>query len=168
MVLEREQPHDPQVAGRIDANLRVHGGSKCGLQLNLLPDRTGQIPKADANRLKEFGDRLGRLFHQPPFPCCSQTRNHGKAPRRDVGTIRGFGEAVATVKYVVLQEDIRKGQRVEKFEVEAIDTFGRSRVLKATTIGWKRILKLEMPQVKMLKVTIRESRAEPWVTVAAY
>lgn len=73
-----------------------------------------------------------------------------------------------TVKYVVLQEDIRQGQRVEKFEVEAIDSFGRRQVLKATTIGWKRILKLEMPHVKMLTVTVRESRADPLLTLAAY
>ena len=143
-------------------------GRNAGLQLNLLPDRTGQIPKADANRLKEFGDRLRASFATNLLSLAAA--KPGTMEKRADETWAQSVELgkTATVKYVVLQEDIRKGQRVEKFEVEAIDTFGSSRVLKATTIGWKRILKLEMPQVKMLKVTIRESRAEPWVTVAAY
>ena len=139
-------------------------GCNAGLQLNLLPDRTGQIPKADANRLKEFGDRLRASFASNLLSLAGAKPGTLEKRPDDMWEQSVVLGKPGTVKCVVLQEDIRKGQ----CEVEAIDSFGRSRVLKATTIGWKRILKLEMPQVKMLKVTIRESRAEPWVTVAAY
>ena len=143
-------------------------GRNAVLALNIAPDTTGRIPEPDVQRLKEFGEALKTLFTTNLLTVTGVTTTPFE--KMSDGTLRQEIQLATPlpVRYVVLQEDIRKGQRVEKFEVEAIDTFGRSRVLKATTIGWKRILKLEMPQVKMLKVAIRESRAEPLVTVAAY
>jgi alpha-L-fucosidase len=138
------------------------------LVLNIAPDTTGWTPEPDVQRLKEFGEALKTLFTTNLITIPGVTVTPFE--KMTDGTLRQEIQLATSlpVRYVVLQEDIRKGQRVERFEVEAIDTFGISRVMKATTIGWKRILKLEMPQVKLLEVTIRESRAEPLVTVAAY
>ena len=143
-------------------------GRNAVLALNIAPDATGRIPEQDVQRLKEFGEALRTLFTTNLITIPGVTVTPFE--KMTDGTLRQEIQLATPlpVRYLVLQEDIRKGQRVEKFEVEAIDTFGKSRVLKATTIGWKRILKLEMSQVKMLKVTIRESRAEPWVTLTAY
>ena len=66
-----------------------------------------------------------------------------------------------TVKYVLLQEFIRLGQRVQSFSVDAWSGSGWKPVASGTTIGYKRILKLEPVQASKIRLTIREAKACP-------
>lgn len=65
------------------------------------------------------------------------------------------------IKYVVLQEYIKLGQRVKSFSVERWD--GQQWLLAAegTTIGYKRILKLEPANASKIRVNIKSSKAGP-------
>ena len=61
----------------------------------------------------------------------------------------------------MLQEDIARGQRVERFRVEVSDD-GKAwrQVAEGTTIGYKRMIRLPEPmQASRLRVTIDRTRA---------
>lgn len=65
------------------------------------------------------------------------------------------------VKYVVLEEFIRLGQRISKFNIEAWENGKWKNVADATTIGHKRIIKLDGVETDKIKVNILASKACP-------
>ncbi|MDD4108916.1 MAG: alpha-L-fucosidase [Prolixibacteraceae bacterium] len=69
------------------------------------------------------------------------------------------------VKYILLQEYIRLGQRVRKFSVDAWENDSWQQVVQATTIGHKRIIRLERPvETRKIRVNIEDSRACPVIS----
>jgi alpha-L-fucosidase len=68
------------------------------------------------------------------------------------------------VKYVVLQEYIPLGQRVSKFSVDVWVDGGWKKVADETTIGYKRILKIDPVQTGKVRVNIEESKACPVIS----
>ena len=69
-----------------------------------------------------------------------------------------------TIKYIQLQEYIKLGQRVKSFKVEAWDGASWKVLVNATTIGYKRILRLEPTETSKLKITILDSKACPLIS----
>lgn len=67
------------------------------------------------------------------------------------------------IRYIILQEDIRLGQRVKSFIVEINKNNVWEPVAAATTIGYKRILKLEGISDKV-RVTIKDAKACPVIS----
>lgn len=66
-----------------------------------------------------------------------------------------------TVKYILLQEYIKLGQRVRAFKVEALVGDSWKPVAEGTTIGYKRILKFGPIQTSKIRVRITNSKACP-------
>lgn len=73
-------------------------------------------------------------------------------------------EAVTSVKYIVLHEYIRLGQRVKEFNVEIWQDNAWVKAAVATTIGYKRILKLEPVNTDKIRVSITASKACPLIS----
>ena len=65
------------------------------------------------------------------------------------------------VKYVLLQEYIPLGQRVKSFEVEVWKDNAWQKVASATTIGYKRILKLDPIETQKVRIRITGAKACP-------
>lgn len=65
------------------------------------------------------------------------------------------------VKYIVLQEYIKLGQRVKSFNVEVWDNDHWQQVADETTIGYKRILRIEPVKTGKIRVNITSSKACP-------
>jgi alpha-L-fucosidase len=63
------------------------------------------------------------------------------------------------VKYIVLQEYIPLGQRVQSFAVDIWKNQSWIKAADATTIGYKRILKLDSTETKKIRVTIKSAKA---------
>jgi alpha-L-fucosidase len=63
------------------------------------------------------------------------------------------------IKYVVLQEYIQLGQRVKAFNVEAWIDGGWKKVADGTTIGYKRILRIEPVTTSKVRVNITDAKA---------
>ncbi|KAH8549882.1 alpha-1,3/4-fucosidase [Umbelopsis sp. PMI_123] len=63
-----------------------------------------------------------------------------------------------TFNRVVLQENIKYGQRVENFTVSAMVNGGWSNIYNGTTIGYKRILRTDSVTASSIRVTIGDSR----------
>ena len=74
-----------------------------------------------------------------------------------------------SVKYVVLQEQIALGQRVRSFEIDVMRNGEWQNAVKATTVGYKRILPVEGEGVTAVRVRFTDSRGELAVArVAVY
>lgn len=148
------------------------------------PEQDGQV-KTPEQLMSLYDRSVGRnavlLLNIPPMP-------NGKVHATDVEHLRAFGRAVRATfgrnllgrvrpgqlevkpaqpiafDTVMVQEDITKGQLVERFHVEAI-LHGKQEwetIATSTTIGHKRILRLpQSVTAKAVRIVIDEARAEP-------
>jgi alpha-L-fucosidase len=160
------------------------------LLLNVPPDKNGLIHAKDIESLKgwrklldeTFGKDLARdarikvsSFRGSSTEFFSDKINDANketywAPD-DVdttGTIELQLKEEQELKYVVIQEYIRLGQRVKGFTVEAWDG-GWKEVGRATTIGYKRILPIGPFKTDRVRITITSSKTCPLIsTVSLY
>jgi alpha-L-fucosidase len=63
------------------------------------------------------------------------------------------------IKYIVLQEYIPLGQRVKSFNVEVWNDGAWKKVADGTTIGYKRILKVDPVMASKVRVNITDAKA---------
>jgi alpha-L-fucosidase len=125
-------------------------GGNAQLLLNVPPDRRGRIHENDVLRLKQLGDALRSTF-------AADLAAEAKATKGGDGAAGSFIEydlaRPAAFNVILIQEDIRSGQRVEAFAVDAWDGAAWKEVARATTVGYKRLLRV--PLVKASKVRLR-------------
>lgn len=147
-------------------------GRNATLILNCPPDKSGSLPTATVNRLKELGKMLKTRLQGNDY---AKTANAIEADvTRDAGIGRSFnienvvdGDSatywatndgvkqatitfkwndVQPIRYVVLQEHIQLGQRVKSFSIETsrdgVNWTKRGGNIATTTIGYKRIIPL--------------------------
>ncbi|MFF2895622.1 alpha-L-fucosidase [Streptomyces sp. NPDC057966] len=116
-------------------------GRNASLLLNVPPNRDGRIDDADVASLTAFGTDVRRIYG-------TDVRKQGPAPY--------------TFDRIAVREDIRHGQRVERFAVEARVGGRWQRIAEGTTIGHRRILSLASPvTATSVRVKVLESRAAP-------
>lgn len=68
------------------------------------------------------------------------------------------------IKYVLLQEYIKLGQRVKSFTIEAWSDNNWKEMANASTIGYKRILKLDSVETNKIRIIISASKACPIIS----
>ena len=128
-------------------------GMNSVLLLNIPPDTRGLIHEVDAARLKEFGQYIEKTFADNKM---SDTHSYWKAENGDYKEYKiKEGEVINTV---LLQEDIKKGQRVEVFKVEGLINGSWTKLAEGTTIGYKRLLRFDDVSPEKIRVTITETR----------
>lgn len=71
---------------------------------------------------------------------------------------------IQPVKYILLQEYVRLGQRVKSFSVDAWQQNQWKQVASATTIGYKRILALDGVITNKVRINISDSKACPVIS----
>lgn len=134
------------------------------LLLNIPPDRRGRIHENDAARIKGLADYIAATF-------ATDYVRKGSAPWQPAeGESRVYKlKTKARINVVMLQEDIRRGQRVEAFKVEALTSEGWTEVAQGTTVGYKRLLRFPAIEAKALRVTLMASRLKANIAkVGAY
>ncbi|MEU5236340.1 alpha-L-fucosidase [Streptomyces lydicus] len=119
-------------------------GRNASLLLNVPPARDGRIAAEDVASLTAFGT----------------------AVRATYGTdLRQAGPGPWTFDRIGLGEDLRHGQRVERFEVAARTGGTWTTLARGTTVGHRRILALPAPvTADAVRVTVRESRGRTYLT----
>lgn len=128
-------------------------GMNSVLLLNIPPDTRGLIHEVDAARLKEFGQYITNTFADNKM---SETHSYWRAENGDYKEYKiKEGEVINTV---LLQEDIKKGQRVEVFKVEGLIDGSWTKLAEGTTIGYKRLLRFDDVSPEKIRVTIIETR----------
>ena len=137
---ENEEPHSLNRLFEVYLN---SVGANCCLNLNIPPNRDGLIDERDIKRLKELRELLDRELGEP-IPAGIRKLERG-FPTQPVYEI-SFDHARNDFKYIVLREDITKGQRVESFQIVAETTNGnRYPFYQGTTIGNRKICQLADP-----------------------
>lgn len=152
------------------------------LLLNVPPNKDGIISKYDVESLMGFRNLYETYFShnllsKAKIKCGKGTGRPGYAvdsnletsfsPNQTDGkaTIEFSSKKQITFNTLMIQEDIRKGQRIEKFCLEVLDENGQwGRVAGGTTVGYKRLIKFPRTTAKHIRLTILESRAMPYLT----
>lgn len=128
-----------------------HGGQ---LMLGIAPDRTGRVPDADVQRLKEFGDAIKQLYshnlivEDHPIPGSSEERaaldndpdTFWSAPQGSHhATIEVTFSKPITFDRALTMEWLNDGQHVQKYAIEIYENGGWQRIVEAQAIGHKKI-----------------------------
>ena len=154
--------------------------------LNLPPDRRGLIHEKDVAAVKEFKSILDETFRVnlafgKKAKASSQWQKHAKFAAANVtdndsqsywAAKQGDAQPTITIDLgkpttfdrVMLQEPIRLGQRISGFRVEARIDGKWQAVAEGTTIGYKRLLRIEPITADRLRVTILSANNTPALT----
>ncbi|GGZ37693.1 hypothetical protein GCM10007049_33650 [Echinicola pacifica] len=130
-------------------------GHNSTLILGITPDDRGLVPVPDAKRMKEFGEEVKSKFAQP----IAETSGIGN----NIMLALSQGELI---RHIVLQEDIRSGERVRAFVVEAKVKGQWEEIYEGSSIGHKHIIPIETQEGKVvdgLRLLIKQSRGEPMI-----
>ncbi|MBJ6368780.1 alpha-L-fucosidase [Snuella sedimenti] len=127
-------------------------GRNATLIMGLTPDPEGLLPEPDAKRLKEWGDEINRRFFKP------------------LKTVSGTGDKLilkldtaTEINHVIIQEDIKLGERVRAYAVEAFVNGKWKEVFRGKSIGHKRIEQFESIKVSRLRLRILKRDREPQI-----
>lgn len=156
------------------------------LLLNIPPDKRGLFNEIDVKALKGFKNLLQKELSNNLARHAKVTASNyrGKAKifapsnitDENRQTYWATDDEVTTgsfeiglnnptlVKYLMLQEYIQLGQRVKSFTIEAWKDGKWQQVAGATTIGYKRILKIEPITTNKIRVNIIASKASPVIS----
>jgi len=128
-------------------------GGNAVLLLNIPPDRRGLIHENDAARLMELRKYLDETF--------AQDLAEGAQKIVSETSIEYALGSAKTFNLALLQEDIQLGQRIEEFYLDAWDGKEWKPIARATTIGYKRILRFDKITAQKVRVRITQSRLSP-------
>jgi alpha-L-fucosidase len=153
------------------------------LLLNVPPDRRGRFHENDVASLKGFKALLDHEFktnHAAKAPCTADNQRGGLQnfeaglltdgnPETYWATDDGITTAhleltlngSKEVKYVILQEYVKLGQRIKGFNVEAFSNGVWRPIARGTTIGYKRILRIDSTEAEKIRINITDSKACP-------
>lgn len=137
-------------------------GGNATFLLNIPPTREGLFHKNDVARLQELGDFLRNEFANPIKELDEKEIKVNTTSQADNFSIR-IDLPLSKLKYIIIQEDIEKGQRVESFEVLVKNSSDKYETLfSGTTIGYKKIIRFEKPlTTDSLIIKITSCRCEP-------
>ena len=158
-------------------------GRNSVLLLNVPPDKRGRISDSDIKSLKGMRKILDQTFARnfvsgATISSSNEHAGHSGAMVADNDndtywtTEEGISSATlefslparATFDRAALQENIRVGQRVERFHIDVWDGAHWAEVAKGTTIGYKRLLRFPAVTGEKVRLVIDESRTSPTIS----
>ncbi|MEO6232414.1 MAG: alpha-L-fucosidase [Ferruginibacter sp.] len=161
-------------------------GRGSNLLLNVPPDRTGHFHENDVKALEGFKELLNeRLSHNlaaKSKATASSYRGKSKMYAASnltdgnnetywatddhikTGSVEITLPKTETIKYILLQEYIRLGQRIKSFNIEVWKDGEWKEVASATTIGYKRILSIDPVETKKIRINFTDSKACPVIS----
>jgi len=154
-------------------------GRNAVLLLNLPPDKRGLIHENDVKSLEGFKQILDNTFANNLAEGATANANNFRysnpifAPENVLGdsndsywaTDEGVFPAELTINFnkdtyfdrIVIQEPIQLGQRVSKFQIEVYSKKNWRQVFEGTTIGYKRIVRIDPVNASKLRLKIIEA-----------
>ena len=130
-------------------------GNNSFLLLNVPPSDKGVIARKYAARLKKLGEKIRDIEENPVI-----VKNFGALKQTDEYIEFKFDSA-KKLRYCILEEDISRGQRVEKFDIYILKSNGKyKKYYSGTVIGMKKIIAVKGTASGALFI-IRQSRGVP-------
>jgi alpha-L-fucosidase len=158
-------------------------GRNCVLLLNIPPDRRGLFHDNDVAMLRDFRRILDETFSVNlaagrPVGSDSHRQGHSKFSPSNItdddsdsywAADDGVRQATLEVDLgaptyfdrIMLQEPIRFGQRISAFLIEAQVDGEWVTVARATTIGYKRLLRIDGVEADRVRIVIEEANSVP-------
>lgn len=151
-------------------------GRNCVLLLNVPPDKQGLIHKEDIQALMAFKRRREGIFN---VNLASGAKVIAKNAKDGSALLDNnyntywttLGDTAATIllnlkgvkrfDVLMLQENIKIGQRVEKFELDYWHDGQWKKATEGTTIGYKRLLRFDPVTAQKVRLKIISSRLNP-------
>ncbi|MBQ1257297.1 MAG: alpha-L-fucosidase [Clostridia bacterium] len=163
-----EEQEPKSVRDLFNIYLSSVGANAC-LHLNIPPTREGLLDERDVKRLHEFGEMIRREFSKEAGAKAERT---GGSDMQAEFTLTFDTEK--DIKYVVLEEDLDFGQRIESFSIySASDERMQYQSYQGTTVGNRKICPLYDPfadqnpliargrgKIKKLIIKIKAARAD--------
>lgn len=133
-------------------------GSNCYLLLNVPPNKDGKFSAKEVKLLEKFGEKIKK-----------QTQNQvikKKNPKfKDNEFVANFKQK-RKFRTVILKENILNSQRVESFELYAVNGKRERKIYSSTIIGMNKICRLKFPcKADALKVKITSCRSTPSISL---
>lgn len=125
-------------------------GHGTNLLLDLTPDPTGAIPAADAKRAQQFGREIHKEYGSPIV----YSSGHGNSV--EVGP-----SSPTTINTVITMEDISKGERIRKYDIEGLVNGNWKILCKGTAIGHEKIDHFDPVAVSDVRIKILDSVGVP-------
>ena len=158
-------------------------GGNATFLLNIPPTTDGLFHPNDVERLKEIGDYLSAAFAKNildtakiTVDSCDDASDISYLLKDSYDefftTPKGIYTAEITINWddlvdignIVIKENIRCSQRIEKFSVEAYIDGEFKEIYRGTVIGYKRIIPLNLLKTSSIKLKIKDSRTEPTIS----
>lgn len=138
-------------------------GHGANLLVNLTPDRSGRIPEAEMAMLQGAGEVIRARYEKPVSLMAEGARwSEGH-------TLRLAIPEGAEVDTVVIEEDLKSGQRIRAYRIEGLFDGKWKTLAEGESIGRKRIHVFEPVQTAALRLKITDTIPMPRVrTFAAY
>lgn len=150
---ENEDGSVKQKAQLLDFWFHAVGGNAV-LLLNVPPDRRGKIADPDVAVLKSVGAHLRTTFTEDLTVGCKRKA----AP----SATEVFFAGERTFDVVDLREDVAvNGQRIESFRVDRWDGEHWHEIATGSTVGFRRILRLQPTRASGIRCVVTASRGEP-------
>ena len=125
-------------------------GRNATLILGLTPDTTGLLPAGDAKRLQEMGQEINRRFSAPVAKTSGQKTVLTLNTKKD-----------QQINYYMIQENIKKGERIRRYTIEAKVNGKWLVVSEGESVGHKRIEKIKSISANAFRLTINQSTSIP-------
>lgn len=130
-------------------------GRNSNMLIGVVVDTSGLVPQEDALRLQEFGNAINKRFSVP----VAETKGAGNELILNVGNVN------KACNYIVIQENIARGESISKYTVQAKIDGEWVKVAEGVSVGHKRIHKLEKPILTSeLKLSVNTSKGKPEVS----
>lgn len=130
-------------------------GHNSTLILGIAPDTNGLLPAADVQRLHEFGDAIQEIFAIP----LAETRDAEPGATVELALAEEH-----EFNLVVIQEDIRCGERVRRYELQVLRDGSWQMIGDGSCIGHKRIHRLhESHRAQAMRLGILEAIDTPHI-----
>ena len=149
------------------------------LLLNIPPDKRGLIHDSDIATLKQWKQFRDEIFKvnlargavikstngiNANLLLDRNNATHFTTKGNDTATVIELNlKSPATFNVLLLQENIRKGQRIEKFILDFWNGSEWKLVTEGTTIGDKRLLRFDVVTTDKVRLRILSSRLNPYL-----
>ncbi len=125
-------------------------GRNTNMLIGIVIDDRGLVPKADMQKLEEFGKVRQKLF----------SNKLGETKGRGSEFVIDFKKE-QKVNYVIISEEIKYGERIRKYKLEGLKNSKWINISEGESIGNERIERFRTNTYSKLKLTITKSADTP-------